>query len=448
VVLLDLSNKLKSFFTYKKNYTIILLLAAILLLGFVLRHDNFRTVPRHGATFDEFAWTWLGINLIQTGVPISWSPHPQYKERQEIKYQGAAFLLVKPYLEHPPLFGLVAGSFAMLNGAKDMYDVTLEKIRPLALGLGILSIVFIFILVKEIYDIKIAVLSAALYATVPTTVIGSRIVQNENFLIPFWLLSLYFITKYLKSGKKKFRNLAALVAGFLALAKVPWLVVGLSLSMILSYKGKWRDAFIVSGIVAVLFSFYILYGIYFDKDLFLNILKLQTTRYDISFSGFFSIFRDPLLVDRTYIDGWIYFGWFAILLLAREFKKHYLLLIPFVAYLILYIFAIPNEPFHGWYRYPFHSFLLVASAIILHEEIKKISLFSLVFVLLVGLSLLNNTWQVSFGFSYPLYRLFILFAAIPVLFLLWRNKTSPGLIYSWLILFLLLNITSVVLYTE
>src|SRR3989344_8195322 len=133
------------------NKKYLVLFVFILFFGLILRYSNFETIPRHGATFDEFAWTWLGINLIQKGVPISWSPHPQYQERKEIRYQGAAFLIVKPYLEHPPLFGMLAGSFALINGAKDMYDVTLAKIRPLALILGMFSILAVFLLTNEIY---------------------------------------------------------------------------------------------------------------------------------------------------------------------------------------------------------------------------------------------------------------------------------------------------------
>lgn len=441
-------NWIYSAFTNKKNYTTIILIVAILLLGLFLRHDRFRTIPRQGATFDEYAWTWLGINLIQKHEPISWSSQPQYINKFHLIYQGAAFWIVKPYLEHPPLFGLVAGGFSLINGAKDMYHVTLPEIRPLSLILGILSILMIFLLTNEIYGRKVALLSSFIYAIVPTIVIGSRIVQNENFLIPFWLGSLYLIQRYLKTGKKRFRNLAAVTAGLLSLAKVPWLVVGLSLSMILSFKNKWRDAFFMGVVTLAFFSLFIIYGFYFDKELFINLWKLQVARYDISFSGFFSIFKAPLLVDRYYLDGWIFFGWFSIIFLLRDFKKNFLIVIPFIAYLLTYIFGIPNEPAHGWYRYPFYPFLLISIAVLLKEEIKKTSFISLLFILIVGLALLSNTWQVAFGFSYIVYRLFILFAATPVIYLIWRNKASPKLISLWLIIFSILSIASVLLYIE
>ena len=433
---------------YLKKRATLLILISILLLGLFLRHNQYQTLPRHGATFDEFAWTWLGINLIQKHEPISWSSQPQYNNRFHLKYQGAAFWIVKPYLEHPPLFGLVAGSFALVNGAKDMYDVTLAKMRPLAITLGALSIFMVFILSKEIYGREVGLLSALLYATVPTIVLGSRIVQNENFLIPLWLLSLFLIAKYLKTGKRKFRNMAAIIVGLLSLAKVPWLVVGLSLSMILSFKSKWKDAFLVSGITAFIFSTFIIYGLSFDKELFLNLWRLQLARYDISFAGFFSIFTNPLLVDRYYLDGWIFFGWFSILLLMRDLKKNFLIIIPFIAYLIIYIFAIPNEPGHGWYRYPFYSFILISTAVVLYDEFKKVSLLSLVFILFVGLSLLSNTWQINFGFSYLVYRLFILVAILSVMIPLWKIKNFKSPVTFWIIFFVILNAWSIFQFKE
>lgn len=429
----------------------ILFLILIVIMAFWLRSVNIGNVPRHGATFDEFAWTWLGINLIQKGVPISWSPHSQYKEREHLRYQGAAFWIVKPYLEHPPFFGLVAGSFAVLNGVKDMYDVTLEKIRPLALGLGMLSVIMVFILARELYGKTEAIIASLLYSTVPTVVIGSRIIQNENFLIPFWLLSLYLINKYLQTKKRWMRNIASIIGGLLILAKVPWLVVPLSLGMILFYKGRSRDALFVGVVAAGFFSLFIAYGLYFDKQLFIDLWLLQVARYDISFDGLFSIFTHPLLVDRYYLDGWILFGWLSIFFVSRDVKKHLFILLPFISYFAFYVFAIPNEPAHGWYRYPFYPFFLISSAVVLEHERKKLSFLTLFFIFIVGLPLLQNVWKEVFGFSFIIYRAFILITTVPIFYFIWKNKKDriPQLfLFFWITVFIIFNIFSVIVYIE
>lgn len=424
----------------------------ILLLGFCLRIDNFSVWPRHGATFDEFAWTWLGVNLIQNGVPVSWSRHPQYKDRQNIIYQGAAFTIVKPYLEHPPLFGLFAGSFALLNGVSDMYDVTLEKIRPFTIGLGIFSILAIFLLVNQIYGERIALISSLLYSTIPTTVIGSRIVQNENFLIPFWIFSLYLLYKYIKTNKKILRNSSILIAALLPLAKVPWIVAPISLVMIFIYYKKFRDLAITIRITVVVFSIFFIYGYFYDKDLFFSLWSLQLNRYDLSFSSFLSIFRDPLIVDRAYVDGWIYFGFISILLLAQDAKKHIFVLLPFLSYFIIYLSGIPAEPGHGWYRYPFYPFLIISISLFLKKYLIKNGILSFLFFAFVGLPLIQNTWVPSFGFSHLFFRIVIslfLITLIPMFFysklLLRWSKNFYYLLFIALILF---NIWSVMIYNE
>lgn len=430
----------------------IFVIILILILGFWLRVQDFAVWPRHGATFDEFAWTWLGVNLIQKGVPISWSRHPQYKDRQSIIYQGASFTLVKPYLEHPPMFGLVAGSFALLNGVSDMYNVTLQKIRPIAIGLGVLSIISVFLLVSEVYGKRLALISSLFYATIPTVVIGSRIVQNENFLIPFWLFSLYFLNKYLKMNKKIFRNIAILIAGLLPLAKVPWVVASFSLAFILAYKRKWRDVSITVIVTFILFLSFILYGIYYNKELFFNLWTFQLSRYDLTFTSFFSIFTHPLIVDREYLDGWIYFGFISLPFLALDFKRHNLVLFSFLAYFLVFLFAIPAEPGHGWYRYPFYPFLVISLAYFVKNYFTKNYFLTFLFLAFVGLPLFQATWVPSFGFSYVVLRILIIFFSISLVPVFFPTKKieSRVRVFSYILLMIViaLNIWAVLLYNE
>lgn len=429
-----------------------LILVLILILGFWLRWQNFTVWPRHGATFDEFAWTWLGVNLLQEGVPISWSRHPQYKEKELLIYQGAAFQIVKPYLEHPPLFGLVSGGFAQINGVGNMYEITLAKIRPLALGLGVFSILAVFLLVKELYSVNLGLLASLLYATVPTVVVGSRIVQNENFLIPFWLLSLYFTAKYLKTKKIWLRNVAVIVAALLPLAKIPWLVAPFSLAMIFAYKKKWRDVLWTITATLVFLSLFIIYGFYFDREVFLGLWRLQLARYDMSFISFFSIFTKPLLVDRFYLDGWVYFGFISIFMLAREFKKHFLILFPFLAYFLVFVFAIPDEPGHGWYRYPFYPFLIISIALFIKDYLFKNQILTFLFFAFVGLTLFQLTWIPTFGFSYLVLRVAIISFSLVLLSLFFESKKLIRGITTWgyflFTLLVFLNIWAVFIYNE
>lgn len=435
-------------FNFKLRYIV---LALILILGFILRVHNINTWPRNGATHDEYAWTWLGINLIQNHEPISWSPHPQYTNRTPIVYRDAPYFLVKPYLEHPPLFGLVAGSFALLSGADNMYDVDQHNMRGLALFLGLVSILMIYVLASEIYGHRVGLLSAFIYSIIPTIVIGSRIVENENFFIPLFLLALYLISKFIKTSNPWARNIAAVLCGLLMLAKVPWVAAPLAIILILFYTKKYRDAGKFIAIVIPIFLLFIVYGIYWDSELFFSLWKLQLQRYDLTYNSLFAVFTSPYLVDRFMIDGWIYFGWIAIFLLAvKDIKKNYMILLPFLAYLAVFVFAIPNEPGHGWYRYPFYPFFAISIALFLKEYFTKNYFLTFLFLLMTGLSMLQLSWAQSLGFSFVVFRGFLIFSGLTLapLFIPKTKKVAYVASYSLLIFVILLTMWSVKNYNE
>jgi len=430
-----------------------LIIVLILLLGFFLRSNNLSTWPRQGATFDEYAWTWQGISLIKNHVPTSWSPHPEYKNYKDVIYQKTHFRIVTPFLEHPPVFGLVAGSFAILNGVQGIYDLHFYDIRPLALILGMLSLILLYLLVKEIYDKKTALVASLLYATVPTVVIGSRIVQNENFFIPLWLLSLFLISKFIKTKNPWLRNLAALICGLLILAKIPWVAGGISIVIIFLALKKYKDIVKFLAIAIPIGLLYFVYGFYFDRELFLSLLSLQAQRYDLTFNSIYALFQKPYLVDRFYTDGWIYFGWFSVVLLfLKDFKKNIFVSAPILAYFLIFLSGIPDEAGHGWYRYPFYPFLIISTAIFLKDYFLKNWLLTFFFLVFVGTSLFQLTWATVFGFSYIIFRIAIIGWSVSLLPLFFNKKPVVKLAtfmsIFWLGSFILMNIWSIFLYNE
>ena len=428
-----------------------LILGIILLLGFVLRSNNLYTWPRLGATFDEYAWTWQGISLIQSHVPISWSPLSPYKDVKNIIYQKTHFFIVRPYLEHPPLFGLVAGSYALINGARGMFDVNLQEIRGLALLLGVLSIFMVYVFAAEVYGWEIGLLSAVIYATVPTIVVGSRLVENENFFIPFFLIALFLISKFIRTQNPWFRNGAAIVCGLLSLAKVPWLAAALAIVLILFYLRRYEDSVKFIAIVVPIFLVYFIYGFYYDSHLFLSLLSFQMQRYDLTFNSIFALFTSPYLVDRFMIDGWIYFGWFAVFLLTvKDLKKNFMILLPFLAYFAVFVFAIPNEPSHGWYRYPFYPFLTISIALFLKEYFNKNYLLTFLFLIFTGLSMLQLSWAQSLGFSFIVFRFFLIFSGLSMLPYFFPKTKNVSIVVSFvsIAIIFILNIWSVKNYNE
>ena len=126
---------------------------------------------------------------------------------------------------------------------------------------------------EEIYDKKIALLSSIIFATIPSVVIGSRILQNENFFIPSFLLLLFFITKYLKTKRRLFLFATSIVCGLLVLAKIPWIAATLAIIAILFYNRKYKDGLTVLIISSIFFAGFLIYGYYYDWNLFVNLWK-------------------------------------------------------------------------------------------------------------------------------------------------------------------------------
>lgn len=411
-----------------RTHAVAIILSIILIGGFLLRFHQYATWPREGATFDEYAWTWLGVNLIQKGIPISWSPHPQYTIRTLYIQRGAQFWLVRPYLEHPPLFGLVAGGYALLRGIPNMYHVRIPVIRELALILGVLSIYLVYLLGSRVYSPRVGLWASGIYAIMPTVAVGSRIIENENFFIPLFLLILYCVHMYVEKKSQKHFIAAVVLCGLATLAKVPWFAATVSVTMILLLSKKIRQVFYLWIGVFLIFSLFIIYGFAWDKQLFLALWNLQLHRYDLTFDSIFALFTQPFLVDRYFLDGWIYAGWAAyVVLLTEKIEKHTYVIFGLLGYFLVYVAAIPNEPDHGWYRYPFYPFLALAIGYFADRYLLKYRLISAAFLLLIGLSLLSHTWTVALGFSFTAYRLYIAWTGVGLLPIWFPNKKIVAL---------------------
>ncbi len=412
----------------QKNVSIILAVL-ILAFGLTLRARNYATWPREGATFDEYAWTWLGISLLKTGVPTSWSPHPAYRVRVPyVNPRGARFTLVTPYLEHPPLFGLIAGGYAWLSGERSFDAVTIPVIRQLALLLGALSVLGVYALAGELYGVRTGLIAEFLYSIIPTVAIGSRIVQNENFFIPAFLFVLYAVVRYTKTGSRRALWGALIGSSLLPLAKIPWIAAPAAVSLILWYRGKKRETvWVILGALGSI-ALYVLYGLTASRDVFLSLARLQLARYDMNFDSVFALFQAPYLADRFFTDGWIYVGWVAMaVIMLKDLRKHHVVSFSFFAYFMVYLFAIPNEPGHGWYRYPMYPFLAIALALTFEEFFNRAVIPSFLGLQFVGLSLLANVWAPAFGFSYVVYRAFIGLGAVSLAPLFLAGKRYAGI---------------------
>lgn len=157
---------------------------------------------------DEYSFSWVGLSLIQLGKPIGISGIPGYLVNDyryinvdqvfQTTAKGNVFSINTPWFDHPPLLGLVSGGYAHLKGAQVFEDAQITLIRKPMLAIGVLSVLLLFIFLKVIFGYLEALIGSVIYATSPPAIISSRMVQAENLLIPFFLISLLLIFYYLR----------------------------------------------------------------------------------------------------------------------------------------------------------------------------------------------------------------------------------------------------------
>ena len=187
-----------------------ILLIFISTFGLLLRFIDYDRVPAFGETRDEFAYPWAGMTLLQTGVPKSWSWFSAYPDGVIYQKWGGPFHIVSPWLDQQPLYSLISGAWMMLNGSRDLFDVRLSTLRVLPITLSFFTVILTGLLAKALFGNKAGLLSALLYATVPTIVMANRLSLTENLITPISLLVLWL---FFQDGRKKWTAMKPYLVG-------------------------------------------------------------------------------------------------------------------------------------------------------------------------------------------------------------------------------------------
>ncbi|HEX6977568.1 MAG TPA: hypothetical protein VF185_04445 [Patescibacteria group bacterium] len=418
-----------------------------LVVSFVYRNKYYWSYPPVADTFDEYASSWLGLSLLRSGVPTSWSFLTVYKGAivkdskldlvgtkisvnnivptlenygsfpkpisltKEISLEGykSHFDIVSPYLEHPPLGGIIVGMPAYLGGIREFSEVTLSLIRKPFVLYGTFSTLLVIILSYLWYGKKVAVVSGLIYATVPTVIFGSRLALPENVLTLMLLLEVVLL-EYYRRTKKNYLVVMALMISFAApLVKLFGLsaaLIGIGYFIWIIRNKRMALYFLGAGVASLVI--YTAYGFFYDKNTFVAAAIYNGTRF---FAGPTLLLTKILIprVTKIFLDGWIFFGWMALFILAfAKENKHKALMIPVFSYLIGLMF-FGGEDF-GWYRLPLYPFLLIAAGYLIVEIIFKPDFFTGILFLFTAFST-SLFWGIGIYNWVPYifqYRLFIL----------------------------------------
>lgn len=443
-----------------------------LLVSLVLRGRNYWMFPPAQDGFDEFAAAWQGMSLLKTGIPTSWSFQPYYDKgtakgrtldmvgatisvdgeiptlanfknfpkplllKRELEIDGfkSHFNIVQPDLEQPPLGGILISLSPLLRGKTELAQVSLSDLRLPFVLLGVVSTFLVIKVAQRWYGDKVAILSGFVYATVPTMVLGSRLALPENIL-SFLLLCFAYL---LDTKRLKVLYFISFISPLIRPFGLAIPLAGAAHSFLVEKDRRKAIVFLSLGIAS--FLTYIIYGLAYDKKIFLDALVFQSQRFFAGPQVFIYKFLIPR-ITKIFLDGWIIFGWIAVFFMSfvKKQKKHWPILICIFSYiLVLTVFGGED---YGWYRLPFYPFLAIAGGFLLSKILKVTNIFSSLLFILIPVST-SIYWGLGIEDWTGYLQYFRLFLVLSVLMFL-RGKTAKYCLLAVFILAMVLNILTI-----
>ena len=348
---------------------------AVLLLTFILRAHSYEKVPTSNH-LDEMLYAWSGINLIETGYPVSWStlPYPDRAEiyRGDVNYKGgyprASVTLYKPWLDEPPLFSLLVGWFAHINGADRNEFIPSSFIRIPMVLISTLTSILIFMLVKKIGGYWRGIFAMLVYGTVPIMVFASRTAMPETLIAFLLMLMIYLL--YLFWQKPNFWLIAPipLIVGIGGLSK-PTGYFLLPLALYFVFAKLYGDKKVKLAIRYCLYLIvltipfvvaYFLYGLHYDWEIFKVIYHVQSFR-PVGFGSLAWYFITPGVDTVVVRDSWFVFCLLSAAFYIFNSKDHFrrFVVLPFVYSVAVVMLTGGENDLLAWYRFPSYPFLAI-----------------------------------------------------------------------------------------
>ena len=200
-----------------------LLLSAIILLGLAVRlyRVDFPLADWH--SWRQVDTAGVTREFVKNGIDLL---HPRYMDISSIP---SGFSNPEGYrmVEFPFINGLTAEVAQIMKQAgifNDWTEIVLaERIVSIIFSLG--SVLGIYLLVKEILDEKIALISAAIMAFLPFNIYYSRVILPEPKLVFFSLFSSLFAYRFIQKGKWPDWFFWIITGALATLLKPMWLLI-------------------------------------------------------------------------------------------------------------------------------------------------------------------------------------------------------------------------------
>lgn len=368
-----------------------IILLSLVVLGFGLRMHQYWEFPVVGETKDELAWTMLGASLLQTGEPQSWSYFSAYEDVRSVVYGDFSLQIVRPALDHPPLFSFLPGLATTLSGnAWDMIPSSKVIRAPMVL-LGMVNVLLLSYWMYAVWGKSVrTVVAIGLMSTIPSFVFLSRLVVSENLLVTVFLGSLIFLHHYKHLWAQWALWLCLFALPLIKISGLP-LAAGIIVGSLQMVKIRETKKLIIATFLGI--GTLLAYMALFNFELFWQVQFGQAGR-DVGFmTAYLSQFSLPTLVEKVSTDAWVLLGYVSVVvsfwLIPERKTNDYLwwklLLTVFVSQFAFLLLSSGEHTVHGWYRIVFIPIFVYFLAILAERLWKQVN-----WLVLSGVLLLIN----------------------------------------------------------
>jgi len=372
-----IKNRMYGYFDYVKRNWPIVALIFIVILGGVLRLNNYSVVPPHGDTMDPYSEAWNGYHILHGEGPKSWEP-PYYQSAYKkddikfIRWFGDYFGIVKGYIDHPPLFSIFVGIIPTISGAKDFLDCRLTTINLIPILFSTLTIILVFLVSYKIYQSNtISIITSLLYATVPLFVAAGRIAKGDCLLSLVLITGILCVLKYIESQKKIFVIFAGLLAGMSFWSKETGISAMIILPLLLGRKGFVKEACIIAGIGFLLAASYLLYNYLINSEAFFKMLALRNKDHVTVFNIVLRYIKEPRLaqIHANFGIGYLLWFWFVMFYSMGKSDSN----VPITVFIFLMtLCAVSSDQYsYGWYLFPIYPLMSIAGGLFMRDFISR-----------------------------------------------------------------------------
>lgn len=433
---------------YRQWWTETLLVGLVLCVGVFLRVVQIDRYPINNLD-DGIYYAWSGASFWQNPLaPTSFTlfigDNPNLFWRSayldELPDMEFGYRLVQPWFDHPPLGAALIGFPAYLMGYTNFENIPYGIVRLPAVVASIFTLLCTYLLVKELFNRQLALLTTTVLAVTPYFVFAHRQSYLENILTPIFLLAVW---QGYRAVNTKSANRSALIVAVVAAFLCGWIkLIGLVVPLLLALwavrQQKYRIAIIFAATLLMSLGSYVLYGLIADKDAFLFTITNQGGR-GTEWGNLAQIFNNVRLAGPLFADTILTLGWIATLIYTfgnQFFKKDdeneaagtYITWL-FACWLLIIVLTSGTLNSFIWYRYPIFPLLSFGIGWLIYQLWQKPNLLGSTLLALLGWSQISVAAP-NLTEKFDLRLVILIVVALP--FLLFVGKNILSLKKVWL----------------